>query len=262
MARFTSIAFLTDPNLVLLLRLSRIYFARCDVLDFLREEIKSFVEKVFTELVHTGSGPVIEKDEIISALHSIGFKFLGGGCQLQRESDTDASDIIKAYRTAQEKNPILKGFSYWNALKKAFNVDILSDTAKQRMSFICMRSLIESGRAFVSGSDSDLAVVTNVCVRLDKNTFRLVMSFLGETSEAKKERSRVLFNRDMTDNFSSELCHDSIAEAVAAGVQEIQSVLDMHTDTTFLHVQAARGRTEDVKALLALGMDPRYADIG
>ena len=261
MARLTSIALLTDPNLVLLLRLSRIYFARCDVLDFLREEIKSFVEKVYSQLVHSGSGAVIEKDEVISACHSIGYKFLGAGClsQMQKESNTD---IVKAFISAQQKNPLLKGFSYWNALKKAFCSDMWSDTARLRMSFICMRSLIESGRAFVpvpvSGPGGDLSVVAAVCVRLDKNTFRLVLSFLGDDGK-KRDRTRVLFGaREVTDNFSSELCHGSIAEALAAGVQDIQSVLDPQTDTSFLHVQAARGRTEDVQALLSMGVDPRY----
>lgn len=255
MTRLATTALLTDTNLILLLRLSRIFFARCDVLEFLREEIKSVLNRVYIKLVNDGSGPMVEANEIISTCCSLGFKFLGGG-QLQRQSDNDASAIIKAFIADQEKTPILRAFSHWNALKKAYNIDVWSDTVKIRMSFICMRTLLESGRAFFPDSNKDLSVVVNVCIRLDTNTFRLVMSFLGEKSNSKKESSRVLFNRDMTDNFSSELCHGSIAEAVAEGVEEIHEVLDTQTGTSFLHIQAARGRTDDVKALLAMGMDP------
>ncbi len=74
---------------------------------------------------------------------SLGFKFLGSGRhQLQKTSQNGPSAIIKALK--KKNHFLMKFFSiYWNTTsKKAF-----IDTVQLWMSFIFMRSLIESGRA-------------------------------------------------------------------------------------------------------------------
>ena len=46
----------------------------------------SSIKKFYIQLKNSATRNAIEKDEIISTCYSLGYKFLGSGCQLQKTS--------------------------------------------------------------------------------------------------------------------------------------------------------------------------------
>ena len=104
----------------------------------------SSIKKIYIQLKNSATRRRMKLFLLVTV--SLGFKFLGSGRhQLQKTSQNGPSAIIKAFLSAKKKNHFLmKFFSiYWNTTSKKAYID----TVQLWMSFIFMRSLIESGRA-------------------------------------------------------------------------------------------------------------------
>lgn len=87
-------------------------------------------------------------------------------------------DNVVEFLTSQRNNKVLNAPDYWDVFSRALKMPLAY--VSLRFSLVEIRVLYESGRAFPL-TNSEFPILQRVCTSLDVNTFRNVLSFIGET---------------------------------------------------------------------------------
>jgi ankyrin repeat protein len=261
--RYVSIAMIAEPYVTQLCRRGSATNVSRDAVSEMKKMVVTLIQKCVASLhatkdknpqpkkkskgVKGQKGSTFGAEDVQAACQAFGLRFMGAN------AITAASASYVDYITEVNSKKNGQG-QEWNMFSTALCHSEPLQSVERVYSLLVVKQLADTHRASPVASTS---IIGKACTTLDSYVFRYVMSFLlPNKMKTKYSRIRRLFNDevDISDNWDSDVCHCSLAEALSENV-DVLKAKDDHTGVSLLHYLAILNQAADCQELITLGVD-------